>query len=190
MNPTSIGFAMCGSFCTFSKALPQMELLAAQGAGIVPIMSENAYTTDTRFGTAQSFINRIEKISGREIIHTISQAEPIGPQKMCDLLIVAPCTGNTLSKLCNAITDTAVTMAVKSHLRAGRPVLLTLATNDGLGASAQNLGRILNIKNIFLTPLSQDDPINKPNSIVAHFELIPECAKLALEYKQMQPVFR
>lgn len=190
MNAMTIGYALCGSFCTFSKSLPQMQILAEQGFNILPIMSENAYKTDTRFGAAQSFIDKIENIAQREVIHTISQAEPIGPKKMCDLLIVAPCTGNTLSKMCNAITDTSVTMAVKSHLRIGRPVLLAIATNDGLGASAQNIGKMLNTKNVFLTPFSQDDPINKPNSIVSHFDLIPQCAALALTYKQMQPIFR
>lgn len=190
MSLKTIGFALCGSFCTFSRAIPQMQLLAEQGYKIIPIMSETAYTTDTRFGTAQGFIDKIEEITGSKIIHTISQAEPIGPKKMCDLLIVAPCTGNTLSKICNAITDTCVTMAVKSHLRIGRPVLISIATNDGLGASAQNIGKMLNTKNVFMTPFSQDDPENKPNSLVSHFEQLVPCAELALIGKQMQPIFK
>lgn len=180
---------MCGSFCTFSKALPQIENLISDGYNIIPVMSDNAYSTDTRFGLAQGFIDRIEKLTDREIIHTIKAAEPIGPKKMCDLLVVAPCTGNTLAKLANGITDTSVTMAVKSHLRIGRPVLLGAATNDGLGAAAQNIGRLLNTKNYYFVPMSQDDYESKPNSLVAHFELIPECVEQALSGTQPQPVF-
>lgn len=189
MEKASVGFAMCGSFCTFSRAVPQMERLVKDGYKVVPIMSENAYTTDTRFGSARDFIDKIEKLTDEKIIHTISDAEPIGPKKMCDLLIVAPCTGNTLAKLAAGITDTPVTMAVKSHLRIQRPVLLCTATNDGLGATAQNIGRLLNTKNIYFVPMSQDDYVNKPNSLVAHFETIPECVKQVLDGIQPQPVF-
>lgn len=189
MAKADIGFAMCGSFCTFARALPQIENLINDGYNIIPVMSENAYTTDTRFGLAQGFIDRIEKLTDKEIIHTVKAAEPIGPKKMCDLLVVAPCTGNTLAKLASGITDTSVTMAVKSHLRIGRPVLLCAATNDGLGAAAQNIGRLLNTKNYYFVPMSQDDYENKPNSLVAHFELIPECVKQVLNGIQPQPVF-
>ena len=189
MAKANIGFAMCGSFCTFSKALPQIEKLIENDYNIIPIMSENAYSTDTRFGLAQGFIDRIEKLTDREIIHTVKASEPIGPKKMCDLLVVAPCTGNTLAKLAGGITDTAVTMAVKSHLRIGRPVLLCAATNDGLGAAAQNIGRLLNTKHYYFVPMSQDDYVNKPNSLVARFELIPECIQQALRGVQPQPVF-
>ena len=185
----TIGFALCGSFCTFSKALPQMRALIDAGYDVLPIMSQNAYETDTRFGKAEEFIREIENMCQKEIIHTIKQAEPIGPKKMCDLILIAPCTGNTLAKLCNAITDTPVTMAAKSHLRIGRPVLLALATNDALGATAQNLGRMLNTKHIFFVPLSQDDPEKKPNSLVAHFDKIPMAVEKALQKEQMQPVF-
>ena len=185
----NIGFAMCGSFCTFARALPQLEKLIENDYNIIPIMSENAYTTDTRFGLAQGFIDRIEKLTDREIIHTVKAAEPIGPKKMCDLLVVAPCTGNTLAKLAGGITDTAVTMAVKSHLRIARPVLLCAATNDGLGAAAQNIGRLLNTKHYYFVPMSQDDYVKKPNSLVAHFEILPECVEQALKGIQPQPVF-
>ena len=179
---------MCGSFCTFSRAVAQMELLAKSGYNVIPVMSETAYSTDTRFGTARDFIDNIEKITGKKIIHTIADAEPIGPKRMCDLMVVAPCTGNTLGKLSHGITDTAVTMAVKSHLRTGGPVLLCTATNDALGASAQNIGRLMNTKNIFFVPMSQDDCVNKPNSLVAHFDMLGDCVDKALSGVQVQPV--
>lgn len=189
MSKTCIGYAMCGSFCTFSKAISQMKNLVEIGYDVLPIMSQNAATTDTRFGDAKDFISQIKRITGKTPISTISEAEPIGPKKMCDLLLISPCTGNTLGKLSAGITDTPVTMAAKSHLRILRPLLLCVATNDGLSASAQNIGRLLNTKNVFFVPMSQDDPINKPNSLVSHFELTPKCVEYALSYKQYQPVF-
>ena len=189
MTEATIGFAMCGSFCTFSKVIVQMQALKDTGYKLVPIMSENAYNTDTRFGKAKEFAQQIEEICENKIIHTIKDVEPIGPKKMCDLLLVAPCTGNTLGKLANGITDTTVTMAVKSHLRVQRPVLLSVATNDGLGASAQNIGKLLNTKNIYFVPLRQDDHIKKPNSLVSLFEYIPQCIEKALKKEQYQPVF-
>ena len=189
MPKANIGFAMCGSFCTFSRAIEQLESLVRSGYSFIPIMSENAFSTDTRFGKAKDFAEKIESLTGKKIISTVSDAEPIGPKKMCDLLVVAPCTGNTLAKLCHGVTDTSVTMAVKSHLRIQRPVLLCTATNDGLGATAQNIGRLLNTKNIYFVPMSQDDYVNKPNSLVAHFELLPECVERALGGIQPQPVF-
>lgn len=185
-----IGFAMCGSFCTFSKALPQMEALLDAGHTVIPIMSENAYYTDTRFGKAKDFVYYIETLTGKKIIHSIKEAEPIGPKKMCDLIVIAPCTGNTLAKLSYGITDTPVAMAAKSHLRIGRPVLLAVATNDALGASAQNIGRLLNTKHIHFVPMSQDDPLKKPNSLVAHFDLLPKAVDKALRDEQIQPIFR
>lgn len=188
MNGINVGFAMCGSFCTFSKALTQMEKLLELGYNILPIMSFNAYSTDTRFGKANEIINKIEKMCGREIIHTIKDAEPIGPKKMTDIMLVAPCTGNTAAKLCYAITDTPVTMAVKSHLRQSKPVLISIATNDALGASAQNIGRLMNNKHIYFVPFSQDNAQQKPNSLVAHFELIPQALEYALREQQIQPV--
>lgn len=190
MTKATIGFAMCGSFCTFSKALPQMRQLVDSGYKIVPIMSNTAYTTDTRFGKAEDFISEIEEITGNKIIFTIPQAEPIGPKKMCDIIVIAPCTGNTLAKIAHAITDTSVTMAVKSHLRILRPVVISIASNDALGATAQNIGKLLNTKNIYFTPMSQDDPDLKPNSLVAHFDLLEETIEYALEGKQIQPIFR
>lgn len=189
MSKASIGFAMCGSFCTFSKAIIQMKKLIELGCDVLPIMSANAFFTDTRFGKAKEFVQEIEEITGKKVINTINGAEPIGPKKMCDLMLVCPCTGNTLSKMSMGITDTPVTMAVKSHLRILRPVLLCVASNDALGASAQNIGKLMNTKNIYFVPLSQDDPKNKPNSLVSHFELIPQCVESALKGEQYQPVF-
>lgn len=189
MTKATIGFAMCGSFCTFSKALPQMQNLVDLGYKVLPIMSQNAYSTDTRFGKAKEIVEKVEEICKEKVLNTSVMTEPIGPKKMCDLLLIAPCTGNTLAKLSLGVTDTSVTMAAKSHLRILRPVLLCVATNDALGASAQNIGRLLNAKNIYFVPLSQDDCIKKPNSLVADFDKIPKCVELALEGKQLQPIF-
>ena len=188
MKSITIGYAMCGSFCTFSKSIEQARRLSEQGYRLLPIMSQNASSTDTRFGRAEDFIWELEDICGHKLLKTISDAEPIGPKKMCDLILVAPCTGNTLAKLANGITDTTVTMACKSHLCIGRPVLLAPATNDGLGASAQNIGRLLNTRHIYFVPFSQDDPEKKPNSLVAHFDRIPEAVEAALQNRQLQPV--
>lgn len=190
MTNKKIGFAMCGSYCTFSKAIEQLKLLAEYGYDIIPIMSENSYSTDTRFGESKKFVAEIEEITGKKVIHTIEGAEPIGPKKMCDLILISPCTGNTLAKLSNGITDTSVTMAAKSHLRILRPVLIALATNDALGATAQNIGAMINRKNIYFVPLSQDDCVKKPTSMVADFTLIPQAVELALENKQIQPIIR
>ena len=184
----TIGFAMCGSFCTFEKAVGQMEALSHSYA-ILPLMSQNAYTTDTRFGKAQDWVRRVEGIAGRPVLHTIVQAEPIGPKGLVDLLAVAPCTGNTLSKIAAGITDTPVTMAVKSALSIGTPVVLCCATNDAMAASGPNLLRLLNTKNVYLVPLRQDDPVKKPVSLVADFTLLPQAIALALEGRQLQPVF-
>ena len=183
-----IGMAMCGSFCTFSKAFEQMIKLKAAGAELTPIMSYHAATLDTRFGTAEENIMTAENICGRGVINTIPLAEPVGPKKMFDLLIVCPCTGNTMAKLAAGITDTPVTMAVKSHLRNGSPVLIAAATNDALSASAKNIGALLNIKNIYFVPFKQDDFVKKPRSAVADFSMIPEAAKAALNGRQLQPI--
>ncbi|MGN1044261.1 MAG: dipicolinate synthase subunit B [Acutalibacteraceae bacterium] len=190
MNKLSIGFAMCGSFCTFSKSIEEMKKLKEKGHNIVPIMSFNAYKLDTKFGKAKDFISTIENICEKKIINTIQEAEPIGPKKMLDVLLISPCTGNTLAKLCNAVTDTPVTMAAKSHLRINRPVVISFASNDALSSSAKNLGKILNTKNIYLVPLRQDDPEKKPWSLVSHFELIEETMEKALRNIQIQPIFR
>lgn len=158
MNKYKIGFAMCGSFCTLSKAIEQMEILSQRGHKIVPVMSFNTANIDTRFGKAKDIKEKVEKICDRKIINSISDAEPIGPKHMVDVMIIAPCTGNTLGKLCNGITDTPVTMAAKSHLRVQKPLIIALATNDALGISGQNIGKTLNMKNIYFVPLCQDDP--------------------------------
>ncbi len=190
MTGKTVGFAMCGSFCTFSKAIEQMKVLKDKGYKILPIMSFNAYSTDTRFGKSSDIIKSVEEIAENQIIHTISGAEPIGPKELCDVLLIAPCTGNTLGKLSLGITDTPVTMAAKSHLRINRPVLLSIATNDGLGASAQNIGKLMNTKNIYFVPFSQDDPEKKPNSLVADFGLIPEALEKTIDKTQLQPVIK
>ena len=189
MEKIKLGYAMTGSFCTLDKSIREMARLAAQEYDILPIMSENVYTVSTRFGKARDIVTRVEDITQKSVIHTVIGAEPIGPQQLCDVLLVAPCTGNTLSKIALGITDTPVTMAVKSQLRIGAPVVLCVASNDALGASAENIGKLLNRKNVYFVPLSQDDPQKKPNSLVAHFELIPQCIKEALEKRQLQPIF-
>ena len=189
MTKATIGFAMCGSFCTFSKAFLQMQELVDSGYKVIPIMSQNAYSTDTRFGRAEEMVKKAEEITGERVLHTAVQTEPLGPKEMCDLLIIAPCTGNTLAKLSLGVTDTTVTMAAKSHLRILRPVLLCVATNDALGASAQNIGRLMNTKNIFFVPMKQDDYVKKPNSLVADFDKLPICAEYALNREQYMPVY-
>ncbi len=188
MTGITVGFAMCGSFCTFSKAFAQMEQLKNIGYHIVPIMSFNAYSTDTAFGKAEDYIKKAEEICQRKVIHTIKDAEPIGPKGMTDIMLVSPCTGNTAAKLAGAVTDTPVTMAVKSHLRQSKPVLLCIATNDALGASAQNIGKLMNTRHYYFVPFSQDNPLKKPNSLVADFAMIPEALEYALKEQQIQPV--
>ena len=183
------GYALCGSFCTFSRSLEALENLIKNGYDIQPIMSRNAYETDTRFGTAESFRNRIEALCGRKIIHTVSGAEPLGPKIHLDLLVIAPCTGNTLAKAAAGITDTSVTMAYKAHVRCSRPVLIALATNDGMGANLKNLGIMAERKNTYFVPLSQDDPLNKPYSLVADFSLLEDSAEAALKGQQLRPLF-
>ena len=188
MSQIKLGFAMCGSFCTFSKALKQLKALVEAGYDMVPVMSDMAYSTDTRFGKAEDFIEQIERLTQKEIIHTIVGAEPIGPKRMVDAMVVAPCTGNTLSKIANGITDGPVTMAVKSSLRIGLPVVLCVASNDALAASAQNIGKLMNTKNIYFVPMQQDDPIAKPKSLVADFNLLLPAISEALEGNQLQPM--
>ncbi len=184
----TIGFAMCGSFCTFSKAVDALETLTRTGANVIPIMSGISYSTDTRFGTADHFRSRIRELTGNEIIHTVKEAEPIGPKCMLDLLVVLPCTGNSLAKIANGIADTSVTMAVKAHLRNQRPLLIAVSTNDGLGTAAKNIGVLLNCKNVYFLPFSQDDYIKKPTSLVADFNKLTEAVGAAFEGRQLQPV--
>lgn len=189
MEKETVGFALCGSFCTFKKVIPQMKRLVDEGYKVIPVMSHTAYNTDTRFGKAKDFNDEIEKICKEEIIHTITGAEPIGPKELLDVLVIAPCTGNTLGKLANGISDTSVTLATKAHLRNGRPVIIAVSTNDALGASAKNIGLLMNCKNIYFVPMEQDDYINKPNSIVADFKYIPDTVREVLATKvQPQPI--
>lgn len=183
-----VGYAMTGSFCTFAKSFEQAELLATEGADIIPVMSENAANISTRFGSAEENIRRLMKISGRDIITSIEDAEPIGPLDMTDIMVVAPCTSNTAAKLANGITDTAVTMAVKSHLRSGKPVLLAIASNDSLLGSAKNIGELFNRKNYYFVPMRQDDIIRKPASLVAEFSMLPEAVVSALNGIQLRPL--
>lgn len=183
-----VGFAMTGSFCTFSEVIPQIEALAASGYDVTPIMSDTAYSTDTRFGTATEHTERLRAITGKEIIHTIKDAEPIGPKKLLDILVVAPCTGNTLAKLNCGITDTSVTMACKAHLRNGRPLLLGVSTNDALSGSGKNIGGLLNSKNVFFIPFGQDNSEKKPTSEVADFSQLQKALEAALRGEQLQPM--
>lgn len=188
MSEKTIGFCMTGSFCTFSRVVKAVAALAETGANIIPIMSDSAYSTDTRFGTCESFNKMLTDITGNDIIKSKTEAEPIGPKGLLDLLIIAPCTGNTLAKLACGIADTPVTLAAKAHLRNQRPVLLAVSTNDGLSSAAKNIGMLLNCKNIYFVPFGQDDCIQKPNSLVADMEKITDAAALALEGKQIQPI--
>lgn len=183
-----IGFAMTGSFCTFKKVIEELKLLSETGAEIFPIMSLSSSTFDTRFGTADGFMSEIRAITKKEIITTIPAAEPIGPKNYLDALIISPCTGNTLAKLACGITDTPVTMAAKATLRNKKPVVVAVSTNDGLGASAKNIGLLLNNKNIYFVPFGQDDCINKPASLVADMTKIAETVEEALLGRQLQPV--
>lgn len=183
----NIGFAMCGSFCTFSQVFPVMEALAKEYT-VTPIFSPATYTIDSRFGTAEAHIQRATQICGRAPLHTIAQVEPIGPKQLLDALVIAPCTGNTLAKLAHSIADTAVTMAAKSHLRNGRPILIAVSTNDALAGAGENIGKLFSRKHYYFVPFGQDDAVSKPTSMVADFQKIPEALKLALAGKQIQPV--
>lgn len=179
---------MCGSFCTLKRAVDEMEALKEKGYDIYPIMSPIVQSTDTRFGKAADFCERVKNICGRDIIFTIAEAEPIGPKALLDVLTIAPCTGNTAAKIANGITDTAVCMAAKAHLRNGRPLVLAIATNDALSASAKNIGMLMNAKNIYFVPFGQDDAHKKPTSLIADFSLIDDTLLAALEGRQLQPI--
>lgn len=184
----NIGFALTGSFCTFSKIVPEIEKLIALNAKIYPIFSTNAATIDTRFGKAQDWINKMETLTGNKAILSIAEAEPIGPKGLIDILVIAPCTGNTLAKLANAITDTPVLMAAKAHTRNLKPVVIAVSTNDCLSMNAKNLGVLLNSKNYYFVPFGQDDPNNKKNSMVAKMDLLIPTIEMAIEGKQNQPL--
>lgn len=183
-----IGFAVCGSFCTFSKVMPQFEVLRDAGAEVFPIMSEMAYTTDTRFGKSEDFKKYIKDVTGKEIINSVKGAEPIGPKAYLDALVIAPCTGNTIAKIANGITDSCVSMAAKANLRNCRPLLLAVSTNDAMGANAKNIGLLLNSKNVYFVPFGQDDCNKKPDSLVADMNMIVPSLELALDGKQIQPI--
>lgn len=184
-----IGFALTGSFCTFQKTITELEKIKQiKNTDITPIMSFNSYNLDTKFGKAQDFIDKIESLTNHKIINSIQTAEPIGPKKMFDILIVAPCSGNTIAKLANDIIDTPVTMAVKSHLRNNRPVVIAISTNNALSGSAENIGKLLNRKNYYFVPFKQDNPITKPNSLVFDPTYIIKTLEYALDKEQIQPI--
>lgn len=188
-NKKRLGLALCGSYCTYEKLFKAAEKLA-ETYDLIPIMSENAAETDTRFGTATEHIKRLMLLSGHKVVTTIAEAEPLGPASPLDALLIAPCTGNTLAKLSHGITDTAVTMAAKAHLRNGRPVIIALSTNDGLSGSAENIARLLNRKHFYFVPFRQDDPAKKPRSLQADFSLLEETVLAALQGRQLQPILK
>ena len=183
-----LGFALCGSFCNFKYAFDELEKLVKSGEDVVPIMSYNVYTTDTRFGKAEDFISNAEALCGRKVIHTLEDAEPLGPKIKLDCLCICPCTGNTLAKLSCGICDTPVTLAAKAHMRNERPLVIALASNDGLLGNAENFGRMMARRNVYFVPLRQDDAIGKPRSLVCDFTKLGDTVKLAVKGSQIQPV--
>lgn len=183
-----VGFVLTGSFCTFSHTIPKMSEIIKRGGEVIPIMSYNAYNLDSKFGKAKEFIDKIEDITKHKIINTIIDAEPIGPKKMTDIMIIAPCSGNTLAKLANGITDTPAVMAAKSHLRNNNPLVIAISTNDALSGSAENIGKLLNRNNYYFVPFKQDNPITKPRSIVFDPEYIIKTLEYALDREQIQPI--
>ena len=188
LKDKKIGFTLTGSFCTFQKVILKMKEIKKLGAEIIPIMSFNSYNLDTKFGKAKDFIEEIENITGKEIIHTIQGAEPIGPKKLTDIMIIAPCSGNTMAKLACDIIDTPATMAAKSHLRNNRPLVIAPSTNNGLSGNAENIGKLLNRKNYYFVPFRQDNPITKPRSIVFDAEYIIKTIEFALDGEQISPI--
>ncbi len=190
LEGVKIGYGLTGSFCTFDKSFAAAKKLRALGAELIPVMSYNASHISSRFGTAEENVSELEAIAGRPVIKTIEDAEPIGPKKLCDIMVVAPCTANTLAKLAMGITDTPLTMAVKSHLRNAGPVVIAISTNDALAGCAKNIGILQNYRHYYFVPYAQDNFEKKPNSIVADFELLPQTIAAALEGRQLQPVIR
>lgn len=186
----TVGFAITGSFCTYEKIKVVLTNMKKRGWRIIPIFSERAQSLDTRFGKAEDFVSEVQKITGENGIFTIPEAEPIGPKGCLDALIIAPCTGNTLAKLCTGITDTPVLMAAKAHLRNERPLIISISTNDAMGMNFKNIGALYNIKHIYFVPFGQDNYTKKPNSLIAHVELIPQTVEAALHGRQLQPVLR
>ena len=190
MNDSSrrIGFAFCGSFCTFHKALDALEKTKARFGDVTAIVSENSAALDTRFGAAHDFIREMERICDKRVIDSLIKAEPLGPKKLLDALVICPCTGNTLGKLSAGIADTTVTLSAKAHLRNGRPLIIAVSTNDALASSAKSIGALLDKKHVYFVPFRQDDPQEKPTSLVADFSLVPNAIAAALEGKQLQPL--
>lgn len=183
-----IGFVMTGSFCTFRKTIDELKKIVKLGSKVIPIMSENSYTMNTKFGKAEDFINEVEDITGTKILHTIQEVEPIGPKDMLDILVVAPATGNTMAKLANDIIDNSATMAVKSHLRRERPVVIAISTNNGLSGAGENIGKLFNRKHYYFVPFKQDNPITKPRSIVFDPSYLIKTIEYALDNEQIQPI--
>ena len=188
MQGRTIGFAMCGSFCSIDQTIPALKALVSDGYNVIPIFSEKAASTDTRFGRADEFVNMVQGITGNGVIKTITEAEPIGPKKLLDALIIAPCTGTTLSRIASGLADTAVSLACKAHIRNLRPVVIGVSTNDALCGNAQSLGRLLARKHFYFVPFRQDDPFGKPCSMMSDMTLIPEALKSALGGEQLQPL--
>lgn len=184
----TVGYALSGSHCTFAEVMPEIKRFVDAGANVVPIVSNTLMTTDTRFGKSEDWQTQLKEITGNELISTIVQAEPLGPSKLLDVLVIAPCTGNTTSRLANAITDSAVLMAAKAQMRNGRPIVLAISTNDGLGLNAANIAKLLVAKHIYFVPFGQDNPVQKPNSLVARMDLVLEACEAALQGKQLQPL--
>lgn len=188
LSGCTVGIAITGSFCTFDKVLKEIEVLKEEGADLIPIFSDHAAGLDNRFWKAEEYRKKIQEITEHQGIFTIPEAEPIGPKAYLDVLLIAPCTGNTLAKLCNGITDTAVLMAAKAHLRNGKPLVISVSTNDALGINFKNIGALMTMKNIYFVPFGQDDCVKKPNSMIAKVDLIEDTLLAAMEGKQIQPV--
>ena len=188
MEQLRVGFAFCGSFCTYTRAMEALEKVKARFGDITPIVSEASAACDTRFGNAHDFMREMERICDRRVISSVVEAEPIGPKKLLDALVICPCTGNTLGKLASGIADSTVTLAAKAHLRNGRPLILAVSTNDGLASSAKSIGILLDKKHVYFVPFRQDDPAGKPTSLVADFTLVPDTVAAALEGRQIQPM--
>ena len=188
MEQIRVGFAFCGSFCTYDQVMPALEWAKARYGDVTPIISEKSAETDSRFGPAHEFIREMERICDKRVIDTIPKTEPIGPKKLLDVLVIAPCTGSTLSRLANGMSDTSVTMAAKAMWRNGRPVVVAVSTNDGLAGSAKNIAALLDKKHVFFVPYRQDDPVGKPTSLVADFTLINDTVDAALRGRQLQPL--
>lgn len=187
-NECKIGFGITGSFCTFGRVKNELEKMAEAGADITPVFSFNTQITNTRFADAGKFVNEIEEICGKAGMKTIAQAEPVGPKALFDVMVIAPCTGNTLAKLCAGITDSPVLMAAKAHLRNERPLVISVSTNDALGINFKNIGYLMNMKNVYFVPFGQDDPVKKPKSMIGDMSKIPDAVEAALEGRQLQPV--